>query len=94
MDKYLKSTIVNGRSNLRKNSKDVFCMIRDTFQEEEINAFKTFKRANIKNNKDLIIAYHEKKILDSQEEYIAMLCDMFKDTKIKRVEISVDDFYD
>lgn len=93
MDKYLNTTIINARSTLRRNNKDVFQVIRDTFQEDDINAFKPFKRSNIKNDKDLIIAYHEKRVMDSVESYIVMLKDVFKESKIKK-EVIKDDFYD
>ena len=92
MDKYLNTTIINARSTLRRNNKDVFSIIRDTFQEESISSFKTFKRKHIKNDKDLLIAYHEKRIMDSIEEYISMLKDVFKDSEIRK--LVVDEFYD
>lgn len=93
MNKYLMTMIINCRSSLRRNNRDVFSIIRDTFQDEDVNSYKSFKRANIKNDNDLIIAYHEKRVADASEDYILAVKELFKDSEIKKPVVTADDFY-
>ena len=82
MNRYLKKIIINANSSMSKAFSHAFSLVRDAFQDENVSAFKSFHRDNIKSQNDLMIAYHEKQIVDAQKSYIDFLNTKFKDVVI------------